>query len=789
MKKFVSVALAVLMTLTVFGALLPTAAAASTGEVVLYEENFDSLGSVTNETLFNALGWKDGAKTGLSLVSGVSGKALKIEANQTVGGADTLYVLLENEKIANGVKVQYDFKFDSSSSAVSQSSLTRGFHWYGNGTLTRENSWNVSFQLNNTYLNQYRKSSGGWGSGAAWSQPWTAGSTTDTWYTMEYELDPSAGVTMKIKPQGAANWAYTHTWSTTTYNNSLTETTSCFEKYIGLQVNSGVIVMLDNLKVSYDESFPQFVSYQTQTESDDTFSLRLISVLKDLNCQEVGYKVKMSLRENNVVKSVEKSVACNYAYETIDGKSANQLSGAISSAEYIYVLTITGIPATPEIEYTVTPFMVVGGETIYGRSQTITYAHNDWQGEVPQYTTSGTVGTAVEVTDRIWRKLITGTSRAEYDSYRNTLVSKGYTLYAENTINSNHYATYKNEGSMVHVYYEAQKNRARVIYAPIGVMVDYDLLPVSDGTNVATPALTLFSLDYTTSNQLTGNNGMGFVYTMSDGSYVIIDGGWGADTDSLYQFLRNNNKRADGKILIRAWLISHYHEDHYGNFENFATKYADKVTLENFVANFDASASALQPSDLKRVETALAKFTGKQDTKYVVPQAGQKMYFGEAQFEFLHTQELLYPDCASRNGNNLSLVAKITFMGKTMLMTADAYPGTGHIPLENMYGSYLKSDYVQTPHHGYEVTGDSFYDLVDAEFAFVTTSDEECERRVSLGASNANYAGLHHLIAELKTPYAAASGEHHTIYYAKTVLQVGDYATQKDTVVFGDYFQ
>ena len=808
MKKFLSLAMVVAMVLVSFAALIPAATASaapsSEGEVILYEENFDNLGSKTNEALFNALGWKSGwsntyttvtgggTKDGLSLVTGVSGKALQIKGDQILsGGYETYYVLLEDESIANGIKVSYDFKYDSSAKAPASGDFTRGLNWHGNGTLTREDSWNMLLRMDKTILNHYRKSSGNWGSAISEAYKWSNGSATDTWYTVEFVVDPTVGVSVSVKPQGASSWAYTHSWSNATYEAYPTETSSCFEDFLGIQVQPGVTVMIDNLKVSYDEVFPQFIAYQPQSGAGDTFSLRLISVIENLDCESVGFKVKMSLRKDNVVQSAEQSVTCRYAYETFDGKKANELEGAISTAQYLYALSIEGIPSTWEIEYTVTPFMVVDGETVFGRTRIITYAHNDWKSEVPAYdTNSGNVENEVEVSDGIWRKLITGTTRAEYDSYRNTLVENGYELYAENTINQNHYATYKNNASMVHVYYEAEKNRARLIYAPIGVMVDYNTAPVLD-ERVTDPSLIFMSLDYTTSAQVAGNNGMGFIYTMSDGSYMIIDGGYGADTDTLYQYLKNNNKRTDGKILIRAWVITHYHEDHYGNFETFANRYADQVTLENFVANFDASANALERANLVRVQTALAKFTAKQNTKFVVPQVGQKMYFGEAQMEFLLTQEMLYPDATSINGNNLSLVAKILFQGETLLMTGDAYPDQTKI--EAAYGSYLKSDYVQTPHHGYEATSDSFYDKVDANFAFVTTSDAECESRIERGAATsgadaANFGGLHHLIVELETPYEAASGDYYIISYARSYLNVGDYETQKDTVLYEDYF-
>ena len=50
----------------------------------------------------------------------------------------------------------------------------------------------------------------------------------------------------------------------------------------------------------------------------------------------------------------------------------------------------------------------------------------------------------------------------------------------------------------------------------------------------------------------------------------------------------------------------------------------------------------------------------------------------------------------------------------------DGYPAI--VGLEEEYGSYLKSDYVQAPHHARGGTWPSFYDLVDADAIFVNAT-------------------------------------------------------------------
>ncbi len=381
-----------------------------------------------------------------------------------------------------------------------------------------------------------------------------------------------------------------------------------------------------------------------------------------------------------------------------------------------------------------------------------------WKGEIPFYDTAdGTVVEDGQFTAEMYRTRVTETTRGEYDTYCAKLVGNGFTLYADNTINGSHYATYTGKRAMAHVYYADDKKEVRILHASMEKFVAYPLAPISDGTKVTDPAATLMSMDYTGGSQ--GANGAGFIYTMADGSFVIIDGGWSYDTETFYQWLKANNKRADGKILIRAWMITHFHEDHYGNFESFAQKYADEVTLEYFVVQLDNPEKPLAPRDCERINTAYTCFKG---ATYLVPQVGQVMYFGEARFEFLHTQERLYPDYRMTDGNDYSLLAKVTFADKVFLMTGDTYPQPRSSDLVAVYGDYLKCDIVQAPHHGMGGTSNAFYDKADADIIFVNTSAPAlAERLVSDNMSN--YGSLQYVIKTKGTKYYVADNGYQTI--------------------------
>jgi glyoxylase-like metal-dependent hydrolase (beta-lactamase superfamily II) len=74
-------------------------------------------------------------------------------------------------------------------------------------------------------------------------------------------------------------------------------------------------------------------------------------------------------------------------------------------------------------------------------------------------------------------------------------------------------------------------------------------------------------------------NGMGYVIRLADGSFIVYDGGYTKRLPELWNVLTTLNGGEEG-IVIRAWLLTHAHGDHYAAFRAFAPLYADNVTLE-----------------------------------------------------------------------------------------------------------------------------------------------------------------------------------------------------------------
>ena len=125
--------------------------------------------------------------------------------------------------------------------------------------------------------------------------------------------------------------------------------------------------------------------------------------------------------------------------------------------------------------------------------------------------------------------------------------------------------------------------------------------------------------------------------------------------------------------------------------------------------------------DGRAAEATAKKFGG--DTKIYTPHTGQEFYVKDIKFEVLGTYEDLYPETYN-NPNDTCLVTRMTICGQTIMWAGDSYGTTPttdkgvHLcdVMVNMWTTYLKSDIVQFPHHGYDNGGgEVWYKLVGAK--------------------------------------------------------------------------
>ena len=335
-------------------------------------------------------------------------------------------------------------------------------------------------------------------------------------------------------------------------------------------------------------------------------------------------------------------------------------------------------------------------------------------------------------------------------AYAKDLEDAGFELYAENKILNygeryNLFRTYTKGESAVHISFlpddfthadpatlsaneQAYFSRSfRASGCEMRIVTDStEHLFNNDAANVytdagITPKVSLVNLY----NQVAdgNNNAECLIYTLADGSFIVVDGGFTQDADHVYRALKELNEREDGKIVVAAWIMSHHHGDHIGAFKAMAEKeYAKEIFIEQFVYNPTApnyfwrqmNAPYNYTGDFSYsvyndayISGLLAKF-GDGNTKIVNPHMGEVMQIRNADVEFLYTgDEDLYP-IHMDNTNDSSLVFTVNFdMGTEtteddtrVLMMNDACCDSAYAVLHPLFSRVMDCDIVQVGHHG-----------------------------------------------------------------------------------------
>ncbi len=554
------------------------------------------------------------------------------------------------------------------------------------------------------------------------------------------------------------------------------------------------------------KSVPDLLGYQTTSLHHDTYDVRFVAQVKGTAATSMGFKVDYSFLRDGSTITGSKNIYCKYLYESLstDFGDATLTADSANGYNYLIALSINGIPSDAVATYRVTPFSLLEGNNTltYGSSEAYEVSRT-LLGLTPRLS-GGTLASTKEFTTDHQRLYYTGTTLAEYNAYVNKLPAQGFELYQENTVNGNVYKTFTSDYLVLHAYYLASQQTTSILVTEKDNWTAYPTKPTEDPV-LCENALTMMDMSYET--QTNKNNGMGFVYSLEDGSYVIIDGGFGTEADALYNYLQKHNHRPDGEILIRAWIMTHPDGDHYGCFNQFTTNYANSVTLEYFVAQFDQyHITTSQPSVISTIYANVAKYDG---CKNIVPMPGQVMYFGTLKIEFLFTAEMYQgytgADLGSSQTNEASLVFKAYVDDTNVLFMADVV-GLSIDAIVTYYGSALRCQYYQAPHHGLNGTT-ALYDAVLPEYVLMTTHSAATEQRLDKTHDHGKQSLLYYLMNKgcVKKVFSAGeldavAGDEFTVIFGTVSVPVipspdvnntikpGNYETERDEYTFDQLF-
>ncbi|MBE6698355.1 MAG: MBL fold metallo-hydrolase [Ruminococcaceae bacterium] len=206
-------------------------------------------------------------------------------------------------------------------------------------------------------------------------------------------------------------------------------------------------------------------------------------------------------------------------------------------------------------------------------------------------------------------------------------------------------------------------------------------------------------------------NGMCYVYKLSDGSAVVIDGGFNtkACRDNIWNALQKLDiaKTEDGRYRITAWILSHGHKDHRAALTGFGNNYGAQVALSYVFYNIPVSPGPLTASTFKLLEFEEKLANNFPDAQHVVPHAGLQYHFGNLTVQVLYSPEMMYqPNSAISYYNDTSLIFVAECSGTRTLYMGDA----GENAATKTWFAYGKAafaaDMLQITHHGFN-TGDA----------------------------------------------------------------------------------
>lgn len=194
--------------------------------------------------------------------------------------------------------------------------------------------------------------------------------------------------------------------------------------------------------------------------------------------------------------------------------------------------------------------------------------------------------------------------------------------------------------------------------------------------------------------------GNSYVFRMSNGKVVVMDGGVKEETIYLRGFLAALGNK------VEIWFVSHPHSDHMGAL-NEILKAPGELKIEKIChSGFSASFCGSEPDSKAAADEFYLNLKKSGIPVVNVTQPGLIMQVDRTKFKILSgTNE----DIILNPFNNSSMVIRVWDSKKSVLFLGDAGREEGSRLLDGPYRKDLDCDYLQMAHHGQKGVSKDFY--------------------------------------------------------------------------------
>ena len=204
------------------------------------------------------------------------------------------------------------------------------------------------------------------------------------------------------------------------------------------------------------------------------------------------------------------------------------------------------------------------------------------------------------------------------------------------------------------------------------------------------------------------------IYNPSDGTLILIDGGLPENADYVRQIIEDHGGKID------YWILTHYHADHCGAFNELYTIYKDKIgTIYITPLTWEEYEPNINPWDRPEIFQAFLELT--KDAENIIPlHRGDEFEIENLKFTVFNAWD--DEVTCSEPANNCSLMFKAESANTSILFFGDVSFLSPYI-LEKYGAEALHADYVQAGHHGWQVPME-VYEAIKPNEMFIDAMDD-----------------------------------------------------------------